>query len=113
MIVAARANGLDAIDGPFADIADSDAYRQEANWAATLGAVGKWAIHLSQVAVANEVFAPTAKEIVEATEVFEAMRKAEAEGVGAVSFQGKMIDLATARVFEGVLDRARRCSIGE
>lgn len=111
MIVAARANGLDAIDGPFADIKAPDAYRREASWAATLGAVGKWAIHPSQIDIANEVYAPTADEIAQATDVVNAVRDAEAQGLGAASYQGMMVDAATARVFHGVLDRARRCGI--
>lgn len=106
MIVAARANGLDAIDGPNADFRDLDGYRTEASWAATLGAVGKWAIHPSQVAVANEVFSPTEKEIAEARHIIAAVRASEADGSGAASVDGRMIDAATARIFQTVLDRA-------
>jgi citrate lyase subunit beta/citryl-CoA lyase len=106
MIVAARANGLDAIDGPNADYRDLDGYRTEATWAATLGAVGKWAIHPSQIAVANEVFSPTAAEVDEARRVVAAVRDAEAAGSGAASVDGRMIDAATARIFQAVLDRA-------
>ncbi|GAA4548669.1 CoA ester lyase [Pseudonocardia xishanensis] len=111
VIVAARSHGIDAVDGPFADIKSPEAYRREATWASTLGAVGKWAIHPSQVPVANEVFAPSPDEIKQALEVVEAMHKAEAEGLGAASYNGMMIDAATSRVFEGVLDRARRCGV--
>ena len=63
MITACRANGIDAIDGPFGNFKDPDGYRREATWAATLGAVGKWAIHPSQIEIANDVFAPTPHEI--------------------------------------------------
>ncbi len=107
-IVAARANGLDAIDGPIADYRDLDNYRTEATWASTLGAVGKWAIHPSQIAIANEVFSPTADEIAHAERVIAAVRDAEASGAGAASVDGQMIDAATARIFETVLDRAAR-----
>jgi citrate lyase subunit beta/citryl-CoA lyase len=106
MIVAARANGLDAIDGPNADFGDLDGYRTEASWAATLGAVGKWAIHPSQVSVANEVFSPTAEEVTVAERIVGAVRAAEADGSGAASVEGRMIDAATARIFQTVLDRA-------
>lgn len=106
MIVAARANGLDAIDGPNADYRDLDGYRTEATWAATLGAVGKWAIHPSQIDIANEVFSPTADEIAEAQRIIAAVREAEAGGSGAASVDGRMIDAATARIFQTVLDRA-------
>jgi citrate lyase subunit beta / citryl-CoA lyase len=111
MIVAARANGLDAIDGPYADFADDDGYRREAAWAATLGAVGKWCIHPNQITVANEVFAPTQAEIAEALRVVAAVRAAEEEGQGAARLGGIMVDAATARVFEGVLHRARLCGL--
>ena len=111
MIVAARASGLDAIDGPFANFRDPDGYRKEAGWAATLGAVGKWAIHPSQVELANEVFAPTEKEIERARSVVDAVRAAEAAGEGAANLNGMMIDAATARIFETVLDRAKRAGL--
>jgi citrate lyase subunit beta / citryl-CoA lyase len=106
MIVAARANGLDAIDGPYANFRNPDGYRREAGWAATLGCVGKWAIHPSQIGIANEVFAPTADEVERAREAVEAVRKAEASGAGAASLGGMMIDAATARIFQVTLDRA-------
>lgn len=106
MVVAARANGLDAIDGPFGEFKDTSAYRRQAEWAADLGAVGKWAIHPNQLAVANEVFAPTDEEVQQARRVVDAMREAEAKGDGAVAIDGTMVDAATARIFEVVLDRA-------
>jgi citrate lyase subunit beta / citryl-CoA lyase len=113
MIVAARANGLDAIDGPYADYRDLDGYRREANWASTLGAVGKWAIHPDQIPIANEEFAPTREEIDRALAAVAAVRDAEATGAGAASLNGVMVDAATARVFEVVLDRARRAGMLE
>ena len=106
MIVAARVNGLDAIDGPFGEFRETDAYRQQANWAAELGAVGKWAIHPNQIGVANEVFGPTEEEVSRARRVVAAMRAAEEQGEGAVAIDGTMVDAATARIFEVVLARA-------
>lgn len=111
MIVAARANGLDAVDGPFANFGDDDAYRREAGWAATLGAVGKWAIHPRQVPLANEVFSPTQGEIDQARSVVDAVRAAEAAGEGAASLNGLMIDAATARIFSAVLERAEMAGL--
>jgi citrate lyase subunit beta / citryl-CoA lyase len=113
MIVAARANGLDPVDGPYADFADRDGYRREAAWAATLGAVGKWCIHPDQISLANEVFAPTQAEIDQALRIVTAVRAAEEQGQGAARLGGVMVDAATARVFEGVLRRARLCGLGE
>ena len=106
MIVAARAHGLDAIDGPYANFRDAEGYRREAGWAATLGCVGKWAIHPSQIAIANEVFAPTPDEIERARRAVDAVRAAEETGAGAASLGGMMIDAATARIFQVTLDRA-------
>jgi citrate lyase subunit beta/citryl-CoA lyase len=108
MIAAARAAGIDAIDGPFANFRDADAYRREASWASTLGAVGKWCIHPSQIAVANEVFAPTDKEIELARTMCDAYRAAEEGGEGAAGQGGFLVDAASVRIFEAVLDRARR-----
>lgn len=108
MVVAARANGLDAIDGPSGNLRDLNGYRREATRMATLGGVGKWCIHPSQITVANEVFSPTAAEIETALEIVEAVEKAEAAGEGAAQFGGIMVDAATARIFHTVLDRARR-----
>lgn len=106
MVVAARANGLDPVDGPHANFRDADGYRREAGWAATLGCVGKWAIHPGQIAIANEVFAPTADEVALARRAVEAVREAEDAGSGAASLGGMMIDAATARIFQVTLDRA-------
>jgi citrate lyase subunit beta / citryl-CoA lyase len=106
MIVAARANGIDAIDGPYANFRNPDGYRRDALWAATLGAVGKWAIHPSQVPIANEVFSPTADEVEQARSVIAAVRDAEQGGEGAANLGGTMIDAATARIFQTTLDRA-------
>lgn len=106
MIVAARANRLDAIDGPFANFRNPDAYRREAGWAATLGCVGKWAIHPSQIELANDVFAPTEAEVDRARQAVAAVQEAEAAGAGAANLGGMMIDAATARIFQVTLDRA-------
>jgi citrate lyase subunit beta/citryl-CoA lyase len=111
MIVAARSNGLDAVDGPYGAIDNPEGYQREASWASTLGAVGKWAIHPSQISIANEVFAPTVSEIERATAAIKAIQEAEEAGLGAASFQGMMIDAATARIFDAVLVRARQCGV--
>ena len=105
LTVAARANGLDAIDGPFADFQKPDGYRKEAGWATTLGMVGKWCIHPSQIELANEVFSPTEKEVARAQQVIDAVRAAEG---GSANLNGTMIDAATQRVFEVLLERAKR-----
>jgi citrate lyase subunit beta/citryl-CoA lyase len=107
MIVAARAHGIDAIDGPFANFRDPDGYRREATWASTLGAVGKWAIHPSQIEIANDVFAPTEQEIALARRMCDAYRAAEKAGAGSAGAGGFLVDAAAVRIFEAVLERAR------
>ena len=84
MVVAARANGLRPVDGPFGDFADADGFRAQARRAAVLGCEGKWAIHPTQVALANEVFTPPAKEVDRARRILVAMEQARKEGKGAV-----------------------------
>jgi citrate lyase subunit beta / citryl-CoA lyase len=107
MITACRANGIDAIDGPFGNFRDPEGYRRDATWAATLGAVGKWAIHPSQIEIANDVFAPTQHEIDNARKMSEAYEQATRDGAGAAGAGGMLVDAVAVRIFEGVLERAR------
>jgi citrate lyase subunit beta / citryl-CoA lyase len=106
IVVAARAAGIDAIDGPFADFHDPDGYRREATWASILGFVGKWAIHPSQIDLANDVYSPSKEEVARARKMAEVYAKAEAEGLGAVTFEGVMIDVASVRGIRNIIDRA-------
>ncbi|MET8977932.1 CoA ester lyase [Streptomyces sp. NPDC004539] len=102
VIAAARANGLEAIDGPYPLIGDTDGYRTQAIWASTLGATGKWAIHPSQIAPANEVFSPTSQEVETARYMCDAYKSSD----GSAAAQGALVDAATARLFGAVLHRA-------
>ena len=111
MIVAARAAGIDAIDGPYANFANPRGYEVSATQFSMIGGVGKWCIHPSQVEVANRVFAPNAEEIANAQAVVAAVKDAEARGEGAANLNGVMIDAATTRLFEVTLDRARQCGL--
>jgi citrate lyase subunit beta/citryl-CoA lyase len=103
MVVACRAYGLRAIDGPFGDFSDPDGYRDGARRAAALGCEGKWAIHPSQIALANEVFSPPEAEVTRARRIIEELKKAEAEGRGAAALDGRMIDAASERMARNVL----------
>ncbi|QIE44342.1 CoA ester lyase [Pseudohalocynthiibacter aestuariivivens] len=103
MTVACRAYGLRAIDGPFGDFSDPDGYILSAKRAAALGIEGKWAIHPSQIEMANNVFSPPEAEVTRARRVIEELRKAEAAGKGAASLDGKMIDAASERMANNVL----------
>ncbi|MES9990316.1 MAG: CoA ester lyase [Candidatus Thiodiazotropha sp.] len=105
MIVACRAYGLRPIDGPFGDFSDPDGYLAVAKAFAALGGEGKWAIHPSQIALANQVFTPGEEEVVHARKVVEAMQQAAAEGMGAASIDGRMIDAASIRQAEVVLEK--------
>ena len=106
MVVAARAHGIRPIDGPYGDFSDPDGYRAAAKRAAILGCEGKWAIHPSQVALANEVMSPPAAEVEKARRVLEAMAQAKQEGKGAVSLDGKLIDIASIRQAEALVAKA-------
>ncbi len=106
MVVAARANGLRPLDGPFGDIADAEGYRAQANRAAALGCDGKWAIHPSQIALANDVFTPPEVEVRQARRILEALKAAQADGRGAVALDGRMIDLASIRQAEALVKKA-------
>ncbi len=111
LIVACRAAGIDAIDGPYANFASPDGYEKSAATFSMLGGVGKWCIHPSQIEVANRVFAPTTEEIATAQGAIDAVTAAEAAGEGAANFGGMMIDAATTRLFQVTLDRARQCGL--
>jgi malyl-CoA/(S)-citramalyl-CoA lyase len=106
MVVAARANGLRPVDGPFGDFSDPDGYRWAAKRAAALGCEGKWAIHPSQVALANEMFSPSEAEVTRARRILDAMAQAQKEGRGAVALDGKLIDLASIRQAEVLVKKA-------
>jgi malyl-CoA/(S)-citramalyl-CoA lyase len=106
MMVACRAYGLRPIDGPFGDFSDPDAYIAAAKRAAVLGYEGKWAIHPSQIELANQVFTPSDAEVTKAKRIMEAMAKAAKEGKGAVSLDGRLIDIASIRMAEALLKKA-------
>lgn len=110
VIVAARAFGLRAIDGPFGDFSDDQGYLAGARRAAALGAEGKWAIHPGQVILANDVFSPPEAEVARAYRIIEELHKAESSGRGAAALDGKMIDAASARMAHTVITLAEAIS---
>ena len=103
MTVACRAYGLRPIDGPFGDFSDPAGYTAGAKRAAALGIEGKWAIHPSQIELANAVFSPTAAEIDRAKRILVALKEAEAQGKGAASLDGKMIDAASEKMAKNII----------
>ena len=104
LVMTCRAYGLRAIDGPFGDFNDKDAYIASAKRAAAIGFDGKWAIHPSQIDLANEVFSPPEKEVNKAIRILEELKKAAKEGKGAAQLDGRMIDAASARMAENVVN---------
>jgi malyl-CoA/(S)-citramalyl-CoA lyase len=106
MVVACRAYGLRPIDGPFGDIGDPDGFRAVSRSVAALGVEGKWAIHPSQIELANEVFTPPASEVDRARRILSAMEEAASQGKGAVSLDGRLIDAASIRQAQVMVDKA-------
>ena len=83
-------------------------FRASARRAAALGCEGKWAIHPSQVALANEVFSPSEAEVARARRILAAMEKAQKEGRGAVALDGKLLDIASIRQAEVLVRKAQQ-----
>jgi malyl-CoA/(S)-citramalyl-CoA lyase len=108
MVVAARAGGLRPIDGPFGDFSDAEGFKAQARRAAVLGCEGKWAIHPSQIDLANEVNSPSKAEVDKAKRILKAMRQAQKEGKGAVALDGRLIDIASIKQAEVMVKKARQ-----
>ncbi len=112
MIVAARAYGLRPLDGPFGDFSDPDGFRAQGKRAAVLGCEGKWAIHPSQIQLANEIFSPGEAEMSQARRILEAMAQAQKDGKGAVSLDGRLIDIASIKQAENLVKKAEQVAAG-
>lgn len=108
MVAACRAQGLRPIDGPFGEFADADGFRSAARRAAALGCEGKWAIHPSQVDLANEVFTPAEAEVDRAERILQAMEEGAKQGKGAVSLDGRLIDAASIRMAENLMRKVEQ-----
>ena len=106
IVAACRTHGILPVDGPFGDFSDDEGFRAQARRAATLGMVGKWAIHPKQVALANEVFTPSAATVTEAREILLAMEAAKAAGQGATVYKGRLVDIASIKQAEVIVKQA-------
>lgn len=106
VVTAARAAGIDAIDAPYPAYQDPEGYRRSAVHASLLGFDGKWAIHPAQIPIAHEVFSPTEAEVADAREAIAVYRRSEAEGVGAIGRDGRLVDAAHMRLAENTLHKA-------
>ena len=106
IVVAARAAGLRAVDGPVADHRDEEGLRESCLAARSLGFDGKWCIHPAQIETVNDVFSPTEEEVEWARKVVQAYEEANAAGRGAISVDGQMIDAASVKMARNTLDLA-------
>ena len=106
IVAACRTHGVLPVDGPFGDFSDQDGFRAQALRSATLGMVGKWAIHPSQVALANEVFSPSETAVAEAREIIAAMDEAQKSGAGAAVYKGRLVDIASIRQAQVIVRQA-------
>ncbi len=106
LVVAARATGLRPVDGPFANFKDEAGFRAAAARAAVMGCDGKWVIHPSQIDLANDYFTPAAEEVEKARRILDAMEEAQKSGSGAVVLEGRMIDIASIRQAQTLVNKA-------
>jgi len=106
IVAACRTHGVLPVDGPFGDFSDAEGYLAQARRSATLGMVGKWAIHPKQIDLANQVFTPSAEAVAEARDILAAMEQAKADGQGATTYKGRLVDLASIRQAEGIVRQA-------
>ena len=103
IVAACRSHGILPVDGPFGDFSDDEGFRAQALRSATLGMVGKWAIHPKQIALCNEVFTPSEATVAEAHEILSAMATAKANGEGATVYKGRLVDIASIKQAESIV----------
>ena len=106
IVAACRTHGVLPVDGPFGDFSDDDGFVAQARRSATLGMVGKWAIHPKQIALCNQVFTPLAEAVAEAREILAAMEQAKANGEGATVYKGRLVDIASIKQAEVVVKQS-------
>ncbi len=106
IVAACRTHGVLPVDGPFGDFSDNEGFRAQAKRAATMGMVGKWAIHPKQIALSNEVFTPSDEAVQEAREILQAMTDAKARGEGATTYKGRLVDIASIKQAEVIVRQA-------
>lgn len=111
IVSACRVHGVLPVEGPFGDFNDDEGFIAQARRVATIGMVGKWAIHPRQVELANRVFTPSAKQVGEAREILNAMKEAERTGQGATTYKGRLIDIASIRQAEVIVKQAEMMGV--
>ena len=103
IVAACRTHGVLPVDGPFGDFSDDEGYLAQSRRSATLGMVGKWAIHPKQIALANQVFTPSDEAVAEAREILAAMETAKKNGEGATVYKGRLVDIASIKQAEVIV----------
>jgi malyl-CoA/(S)-citramalyl-CoA lyase len=106
IVAACRTHGVLPVDGPFGDFSDDAGFIAQAKRSATLGMVGKWAIHPKQITLANDVFTPSEAQVTEAREILAAMEQAKAEGAGATVYKGRLVDIASIKQAEVIVKQS-------
>lgn len=106
IVAACRTHGILPVDGPFGDFSDEEGFVAQARRSATLGMVGKWAIHPKQIALANGVFTPSQEQLTEAREILAAMEKATKEGAGATVYKGRLVDIASIKQAQVIVSQS-------
>jgi malyl-CoA/(S)-citramalyl-CoA lyase len=109
IVAACRRHGILPVDGPFGDFSDDAGFVAQARRSATLGMVGKWAIHPKQIALANQVFTPSDAAVAEAREILAAMEQAKARGEGATVYKGRLVDIASIKQAEVIVTQSEIC----
>jgi malyl-CoA/(S)-citramalyl-CoA lyase len=112
IVAACRTHGVLPVDGPFGDFSDDEGFRAQARRSATLGMVGKWAIHPKQIAIANEVFTPSEEAVAEARDILAAMETAKAKGEGATVYKGRLVDIASIKQAEVIVRQSEMIAAG-
>ena len=112
IVAACRTHGVLPVDGPFGDFSDDEGYIAQARRSATLGMVGKWAIHPKQIVLANQVFTPSDEAVAEAREILAAMEQAKANGEGATVYKGRLVDIASIKQAEVIVAQAELIAAG-
>ncbi|WP_212524925.1 L-malyl-CoA/beta-methylmalyl-CoA lyase [Actibacterium sp. MT2.3-13A] len=112
IVAACRTHGVLPVDGPFGDFSDDEGFIAQARRSATLGMVGKWAIHPRQIALANQVFTPSDEAVSEAREILAAMEAAKAKGEGATVYKGRLVDIASIKQAEVIVRQAEMIAAG-
>jgi citrate lyase subunit beta/citryl-CoA lyase len=111
IVISARANGIDVVDGPFANLADHGLYETECRRALALGCVGKWALHPAQAEIAMRCFSPVKADVERARRLEAAYHAAVAAGEGALQFEGEMVDAASVRIARRAIEFDERIQV--